>query len=98
MTKKGEIKEWLSRIQYGLNNLQDFSVIFRDFNEHIELSFVEFMERRQKDTIPLHRISQIRERGIPVFTRPNFCLSCGYPLEENLCQNFRCSENENDRF
>jgi len=98
MTKKGEIREWLSRIQYGIKNSQDFSVIFRDFNEYIELSFVEFMERRQIDTIPLHRISQFRERGIPVFTRPNFFLNCGHPLEEKVCQNFRSSEKEDNRF
>ncbi len=90
MTKKGEIKEWLSRIQYSLNP-RNFSVIFRDFNEYVELPFEEFMERRQIDSIPLHRISQIRERRVPVYTRPNFCSSCGNPVQENKCQNPQCS-------
>ncbi|UCG90202.1 MAG: DUF504 domain-containing protein [Candidatus Heimdallarchaeota archaeon] len=92
MTKKGDIKEWLSRIQYGPENPQEFSIIFRDFDEYIELSFKEFMERRQLDSIPLHRISQIREQGIPVFTRPNFCSSCGNPLRANKCRNYQCSK------
>ncbi|MFX1285807.1 MAG: hypothetical protein ACFFB5_19355 [Promethearchaeota archaeon] len=90
MPKKGEIKEWFSWIQYGLENDQEFSIIFRDFNEYIELSFVEFMERRRIDNIPLHRISQIRKRGIPVFTRPNFCSTCGNPLRVDKCQNKQC--------
>lgn len=90
MTKKGEIKEWLSRIQYGSEIRQEFSIIFRDFDEYIELNFDEFMKRRQIDSIPLHRISQIRQRGVPIFTRPNFCPNCGYPLEENKCLNPHC--------
>ena len=61
MTKKGEIKEWLSRIQYGSEIRQEFSIIFRDFDQYVELSFDEFMARRQIDTIPLHRITQIRQ-------------------------------------
>ena len=92
MTKKGEIKEWLSRIQYGSENRQEFSIIFRDFNDYIELSFNEFMERRQIDSIPLHRITQIRHRGVPVFTRPNFCPNCGNPPQEDKCLNNLCSE------
>ena len=91
MTKKGEIEEWISRIQYGTKRPQDFSIIFRDFNEYIELPFAEFMNRRQEDSIPLHRISQIRENGIPVYTRPNFCSTCGNPLHDTKCQNINCS-------
>ena len=90
MTKKGDIKEWLSRIQYGPENPQEFSIIFRDFDEYIELSFEEFMDRRQLDNIPLHRISQIRKQDVPIFTRPNFCPSCGHPLQEDTCRNLRC--------
>ncbi|UCG02156.1 MAG: DUF504 domain-containing protein [Candidatus Heimdallarchaeota archaeon] len=92
MTRKGEIKEWFSRIQYGSEIRQEFSIIFRDFDEYIELSFDEFMKRRQVDSIPLHRITQIRQKGVPVFTRPNFCLNCGNPLQEDKCLNNLCSE------
>lgn len=91
MTKKGEIKEWFSRIQYGSEIHQDFSIIFRDFDEYIELNFDEFMERRQIDNIPLHRITQIRKSGVPVFTRPNYCSNCGNPLHEDKCLNNLCS-------
>ncbi len=92
MPKKGEIKEWLSRIQYGSEIRQEFSIIFRDFDEYVELSFEKFMERRQIDSIPLHRITQIRQRGVPIFTRPNFCSNCGNPLQEDKCLNYLCSE------
>ncbi len=92
MTKKGEIEEWMSRIKYGSENPNDFSIIFRDFDEYIELPFQEFMERKKIDSIPLHRISQIRKDNIPVFTRPNFCSGCGQPLQENACRNLQCSK------
>ena len=92
MTKKGEIKEWLSRIQHGSEIRQEFSIIFRDFDEYVELSFDEFMARRKIDSIPLHRITQIRQRGIPKVTRPNFCPDCGNPLQEEKCLNNSCSE------
>ncbi|MFX1504964.1 MAG: RNA repair domain-containing protein [Promethearchaeota archaeon] len=92
MTKKGEIKEWLSRIQYGSEIRKEFSIIFRDFDEYVELSFDEFMARRQIDSIPLHRITQIRQQGVPIFTRPNFCPQCGNPVQEEKCQNKLCSE------
>ncbi|MHA2245525.1 MAG: RNA repair domain-containing protein [Candidatus Hodarchaeales archaeon] len=92
MPKKGEIKEWLSRIQYGSEIRQEFSIIFRDFDEYVELSFEEFMERRQIDSIPLHRITQIRQRGVPIFIRPNFCPNCGNPLQEDKCLNYLCSD------
>ncbi|MFX0016306.1 MAG: hypothetical protein ACFFB2_18990 [Promethearchaeota archaeon] len=91
MTKKGEIKEWLSRIQYGLENPQEYSIIFRDLDEYIELSFEEFIKRRQEDSIPLHRITQIRNKDVPVYTRPNFCSNCGNPLEEEACRNLKCN-------
>lgn len=90
MTKKGEIKEWLSRIQHGPENHQEFSIIFRDFDEYVELTFNEFMERRKLDNIPLHRISQIRRQSIPIYTRPNFCPHCGNPLQKDECINNFC--------
>jgi uncharacterized protein (UPF0248 family) len=92
MTKKGEIKEWFSRIQFASGNPKEFSIIFRDFDEYIELSFTEFIKRRQEDSIPLHRITQIRQNGVPVFTRPNFCRKCGNPVQEGKCLNNFCSE------
>ncbi len=90
MTKKGALEEWFSRIKHGSDNPEEFSLIFRDFDEFIELPFSNFLERRQEDSIPLHRISQIRKQGIPVFTRPNFCNKCGLPLKESKCQNILC--------
>lgn len=93
MTKKGELTEWMSRIRYKFEDQNDFSIIFRDFNEYIELSFVEFSNLQQEKNIPLHRISQIRRKNIPVFTRPNFCIECGYPLKTKKCSNPNCSQN-----
>ncbi|MFX0182359.1 MAG: RNA repair domain-containing protein [Candidatus Hodarchaeota archaeon] len=98
MTKKGELTEWMSRIRYGLEDLNDFSIIFRDFDEYIELSFVEFSNLQQEKNIPLHRISQIRRKGISVFTRPNFCTKCGHPLKEKKCWNFNCDQYNKDQF
>ncbi|UCE13169.1 MAG: DUF504 domain-containing protein [Candidatus Heimdallarchaeota archaeon] len=91
MTKKGEIREWFSRIQHGPADPDDFSVVFRDFNDYIELSFEDFANRQREDSIPLHRISQIRKNGIPIYTRPSFCTRCGNPLQENNCLNPQCS-------
>jgi uncharacterized protein (UPF0248 family) len=91
VTKKGELEEWVSRINYGPENPHDFSIIFRDFNKYVELSFEAFMIRSQEDSIHLHRISQIRKNMVPVFTRPNFCTHCGNPLKENKCNNSKCS-------
>ncbi|NHJ00840.1 MAG: DUF504 domain-containing protein [Candidatus Heimdallarchaeota archaeon] len=85
MPKKGELKEWFSKIKFGLDNPQEFTIVFRDFDSYIELSFKEFEERRKTDSIPLHRISQIRKLGVPVFTRPEFCQRCGNPLVEGIC-------------
>lgn len=92
MTKKGQLQEWFSRIQHGPEAPDDYSVIFRDFKEYVELSFEDFRNRQQEDSIPLHRVSQIRKNGIPVFTRPNFCPNCGHPLQENNCLNPQCSK------
>ena len=92
MTKKGEIVEWMSRIRHGSENPKDYSIIFRDFDDYIELPFQEFMERKHTDSIPLHRVSQIRKDNIQVFTRPNFCVQCGQPLQENVCRNPQCSK------
>ena len=87
----------MSRIKYGSENPKDFSIIFRDFDEYIELPFQEFMERKRTDSIPLHRISQIRKNNIPVFTRPNFCTRCGQPLQEKGCKNSQCSKQKDVR-
>ncbi len=92
MTKKGEIKEWISRILFGEENPHDFSVLYRDFNEYIEVSFIDFIERQSEENIPNHRISQIRKQNVPVFTRPNFCPSCGRPLQNDECINSFCVE------
>ncbi len=90
MTKKGALKEWFSRIEHGSEDPHEFSIVFRDFNNYIELPFSEFSVRQQEDSIPLHRISQIRKQGTPVYTRPNFCGTCGNPLIESRCTNIRC--------
>jgi uncharacterized protein (UPF0248 family) len=90
MTKKGEIKEWISRILFGEENPHDFSVLYRDFNEYVEVSFIDFIERQREDNIPNHRISQIRKKNVPVFTRPNFCHYCGRPLQKAECINNFC--------
>lgn len=78
MPKKGQLKEWFSRIQHGKEDPELYSVIFRDFDDFVEISFQEFFRRQQEDSIPLHRVSQIRKQGISVFTRPDFCPKCGY--------------------
>ena len=90
MTKKGELKEWFSRINFGLDDPREYSIVFRDFNEYIEVSFPEFEEKRKKDNIPLHRISQIRKKGKIIYTRANLCQKCGNPLVEGFCSQ-KCS-------
>jgi uncharacterized protein (UPF0248 family) len=90
MTKKGALKEWFSQIKHGSENPNEFSVVFRDFNKYIELPFNEFSVRQQEDSIPLHRISQIRKQGTPVYTRPNYCTKCGNILIERKCSNIHC--------
>jgi uncharacterized protein (UPF0248 family) len=96
VTKKGELMEWMSRIRHGFEDPNDFSIIFREFNDYVELSFVEFSNRQQEDNIPLHRISQIRKKSVPVFTRPNFCTKCGHPLKAKKCRNSNCNQNYYD--
>ncbi|MHA1227584.1 MAG: hypothetical protein ACTSR2_11010 [Candidatus Hodarchaeales archaeon] len=86
MTKKSELKEWFSKIKHSEEKPEDYSLIFRDFADYVEISFQDFLLRQQEDHIPLHRITQIRKDGSPVFTRPNFCEKCGWPLESCLCK------------
>jgi uncharacterized protein (UPF0248 family) len=90
MTKKGELEEWMSRIKYSNENPDDYSIVFRDLNDFIEISFSKFITRLKEDSIPLHRISQIRKNKIPVFTRPSFCTHCGHPLRQKKCINPSC--------
>ncbi|MFW9854641.1 MAG: RNA repair domain-containing protein [Candidatus Thorarchaeota archaeon] len=87
MPKKGQLEEWFSRILYGNEDQGRYSIVFRDFSDFIELSFHEFLIRKREDSIPLHRVSQIRKDGIPVYTRPDFCSSCGYrkPRHSSTC-------------
>ncbi|MHA1971933.1 MAG: hypothetical protein ACTSW1_03000 [Candidatus Hodarchaeales archaeon] len=86
MTKKSELKEWFSKIKHSEESPEDYSLIFRDFADYVEISFQDFLERQQEDHIPLHRITQIRKNGLPVFTRPNFCNECGWPRESCQCR------------
>jgi len=79
MPKKGEIREWFSKIIHGNENPQDYSLIYRELSNYIEISFSEFQAKQQEDHIPLHRISQIKKKGKAVYTRPNFCPNCGFP-------------------
>ena len=95
MVKKGELQQWFSRIQYGNEDQRSFSIVFRDFDVYIELSFTEFMNRRSIDNIPLHRISQIRKDSVPIFTRPGFCEICGNPLLNTSCSNKSCLKVKN---
>ncbi len=90
MVKKGQLKQWFSRIKHGNEDPQEFSVVFRDFNNFIELEFNEFIKRSKEDNIPIHRITQIRKKSVSIFTRPGFCQKCGHPLMDKECKNKEC--------
>ncbi|WP_455141653.1 RNA repair domain-containing protein [Candidatus Hodarchaeum mangrovi] len=81
MPKKGEIREWFSKIIHGNENPHEYSLVYREISNYIEISFTEFLVKQQEDHIPLHRISQIKQKGKVVYTRPNFCSNCGYPKD-----------------
>ena len=81
MPKKGEIREWFSKIIHGKENPQDYSLVYREISDYIEISFLEFRAKQQEDHIPFHRISQIKKKGKVVYTRPNFCPYCGFPKD-----------------
>ena len=96
MPKKGEIREWFSKIIYGNENPQDYTLVYREISDYIEISFLEFLMKQEEDHIPLHRISQIRKKGKVVYTRPNFCSICGFPKDSknHICGFDKSSANK----
>jgi uncharacterized protein (UPF0248 family) len=67
--KKGKLEEILSYALYADNDISRYSVIYRNYDQFVEIPLATWVELSKEENIPQHRIHQIKKNGKIVFKR-----------------------------
>ena len=69
MVKKSQIKEIIDFAIHS-DGIDGYTITYRDFNEFKEISLAEWIELSTVDSIPNHRIRDIKKNNKILFHRP----------------------------
>ncbi|TAJ69351.1 MAG: DUF504 domain-containing protein [Gallionellaceae bacterium] len=66
---KGKIREIISKAKFG-DNMQDYKIVYRDFERLAELSLDEFLKISNNfETIPMTRIHIVKKKNKILFQK-----------------------------